>query len=605
MITNTGRHERTSIATGALFWSALVLGVLGTTGCGGGGGSGSNASSTVRVNSIAPHSGPFIGGTAVTIRGVKFVTQDTDANTVKIGGRDCTDVVTVDDTTITCTTPSGTPGMTVDVVVTNLSGQGKLSAGWGYLSAPLARSDLNGDGIADLVVGAPLDDTIGMNAGAVLVFFGSDNPVDLVDRTTAQADLRVLGQKAGDSFGGSVCTGDVNGDGIDDLVVGANLADSASTADAGAAYVFYGPLTQASPISAQAANVKLTGEIVLAGDRFGSIVELGDMTGDGKIDLVVSATQHDSGDPTVNPNALDTGCVYVFEGGAVLASQGAEQADYKFGGLNRTDRLGNSLSCGDLNSDGIPDLVIASQFNDPYLPPLMQNAGSVYVMLGGMTMQSGMVSQANALFTGEEVNDQFGATVAVGDVNGDGQDDLIVGAPFNDYYEFDGGRVYVFLGGAGFTGKIAQQSDVKLSGVPTHNSFGKALGVADANGDNVCDLLIGAPNADYFNDGNGRSYLFLGGAALADSLAISADKIFNGENSLDDALGSAVSIVDMNGDHLADVVLSAARNGGGAGRVYVFLTGGPGGQMLATNADIKYSGTQNEILFGTCIAEGQ
>lgn len=597
MTNNAGKNDRKPCLVRTLIGATLVFLGLLTAGCGGGGGH----SSGVRVASVTPATGPFIGGATVTIAGTRFADG---VSAVMIGGRPCTDIVVVDDTTLTCVTPAGTPGLLADVQVTASRGQGRLNGAYRYFDALPLRSDLNGDGVADLVVAAPLDGTAGANAGAVLVFFGSSDANGLLDRSANDADVRLLAQNTGDNFGVSICAGDVNGDGKDDLVIGANLADVGAAADAGMAYVFYGPFTTGSTRPALAANVKLSGETVLAGDRFGSVVDLGDVDGNGKLDVCVSAPQHDNGNPAVTPGALDTGCVYIFKGGNTLASRGAAVADFKLDGANRNDRLGASFAFGDIDGDGDAEMLVGCPQQDPWTPVLLANAGAVYAFECGADFESRVANTTVLQFTGEDVDDNFGATVAVGDVDGDGVGDLLVGAPGNDYYETNGGAVYVFRGGAALASRGAVAADIKLRGTPTHDSFGKSLRVTDLNGDGVFDLLVGAPHADYFNDGNGRTYLFYGSPALADTIPTFADAMFNGENAQDEQLGTALSVVDINADHIADLVLSAARSALGAGRVYLYLSPASGQHVVST-ADIKFSGTQPQGLFGAALAEGQ
>ncbi|MBI5364600.1 MAG: FG-GAP repeat protein [Planctomycetes bacterium] len=603
MTNNTGKQRNAPRFLRGLLGLALALGGLTLAGCGGGGGG--SSSGGLRVQSISPSTGPFIGGIAVTIQGASFLNPGGEPNVVTIGGQPCTDVVTVDASTITCVTPAGTPGVQATVRVTTTRGSAQLFNGFRYFEAIPPRSDLNGDGIADLIVASPLDDTAGIDAGAVFVFFGSSESAGLVDRTAAAADLRILGQNAGDGFGTSICAGDVDGDGQDDLVIGANLVDNASAPDAGAVYVFHGPFVTGSTIPALANNAKLLGETAVSGDRFGTMVELGDVDGDGVLDICAAAPQHDRANPVLDPTALDTGCVYVFEGGASLASRSAAQADRKLDGERRNDRLGNAIAFGDLDGDGLSEMAVGCAQSDPSTPVYLQNAGCVYVVHCGGTLTTGSIEgQAPFVLTGEAAEDRFGSTVAIGDVDGDGLRDLLVGAPSNDYYEFDGGRVYVFHGGAGFASRIGQLADTKLSGMATHNSFGQTLRATDLDGDGITDLLIGAPHADYLNDGNGRAYLFYGGPTLVDSVAVQADAMFNGENSQDDQLGTALSVVDINGDHIADLVMTAARNSFGAGRVYLFLSPATG-QHMASSADILFNGAQAQGLFGSAVAEGE
>lgn len=579
------------------------LAVLGLAGCGNGGegdGGGMNTGpNAVQVQSVVPASGAFGGGTLIQINGARFVVGED--NFVTVGGRPATDIVVVNENRIACRTPSGTPGATVEVRVSNSLGEGRLASAFTYNSPLTIRSDVNGDGIADLVIASPGDDTSAADAGAVFVYFGSTNPVDLQNQTSAQADLVITGHQAGDAFGVDVVIGDVTGDDSADLVVGAHKFNAVTASDAGAVYVFEGPLSPAATMSALAANARITGDTTVPGDRFGTTVEIGDVDGDGTGDLMVGAAGHDVG------GLADAGCVYFFRGGPTLVSKGAEQADLVFDGASTNERVGNQTQCGDLNGDGQADLVICSELADPSDPYLLNNAGKVYVVWGGSSLATTPVGAASATFSGSAIEDRFGTSAAVADVNNDGASDLIVGAPLADGTDVDAGKVYVFFGGPDLVGGTADSADVVLAGQPTHNSFGRAIRAGDVNGDGVADLLIGAPEADYLNDDNGRAYLFLGGAELVSQFAVEADAVFNGELVQGDAFGSAVALVDFNDDGLADLVGASSQHAFGAGRLYMWMgaASGVAGTYLAGEADVIFSGLETGAQFGARVASGQ
>ncbi len=571
---------------------ALVLSACG------GGGSQSTPSGGVQVQAVVPASGGFAGGTAVTIHGARFALST--ENIVLFGGRPATDVVVVDAQTLQCRTPSGTPGASVEVVVQNAQGIGRKPGGFAYTLPAEPRSDLNGDGIADLVVAAVGDSTAGAGAGAVFVFFGRSQSFQLDGLSAAQADVKLVGQKAGDAFGSCICTGDVDGDGMDDLIVGAPKADVLTAEDAGAVYVFRGPLAAGSVILAQAADVRLTGSIAAPGDEFGSFAALGDVTGDGQLDLLVGAPRHD------NQTLLDAGCAYVFHGGASFASRSADSADRAFDGMATGDRLGTLVTCGDLDSDGIDDLVLCAPAAEAYEATVLYDAGAVYVLRGGAQLATASVGSTPFTFRGEGAWDRFGDAVALADLDGDGAKDLIVGAPYNDAGDPDTGRAYVFPGGLTFAGGAASLAPIRFTGVPTQGSVGRTLRTGDVDGDGLADLVVGAPQADAGTAGNGRLFLFLGSSALASRNVLEADASFSGEIAAGNALGSALSLLDIDGDGFADVAASSPLHAG-LGRVYLWR-GGQGalvGSKFASQCDVEITGSSAASRFGEALAQGQ
>lgn len=581
---------------------ALALPALPLTGCGGKGGGGNNSgqNTVVRVLSVTPNQGPFIGGTTLLINGQQFLMPEDGLNEVRVGGVLCTDVVVLDAETLTCTSPAGTPGAQVDVTVTNSLGVGKLVNGFRYLLPAPPASDINDDGIADLVIGASDDDTIGSNAGAVYIFLGSTDPLAWQDRSSSAADVKIYGKALGDLFGSSICMGDLNADGVDDLVIGAEGVDGLSTVEVGAAYVFFGPIVGGTTLSAADADQVVLGNSSVSGDRFGAALEVADVNADGTDELMASATRHDQ------PGKVDAGRVYVLGLSEAPGGVGVGSALAAFDGAQQNQRLGDSIACGDLNDDAGVDLLIGAMGGDPLLPPVLQIRGRVYCIHGGESLASLNAASAPVVFSGDEVDDRFGAKASVGDLNADGIDDLVVCAPANDYYGADFGRAYVFLGGAGIASAPAAAAQLKFSGLYSHNSLGSSLVVADANGDFIDDIVVGAPQASNGNLGDGRVYVFHGGANLApDLVATEADDVYVGEPNLQEGFGRSVSLLDLNGDGLADLAAASTNHYAGSGRVYVFhWTGVHGVERSASQANSKYTGAALYQGVGNALAEG-
>ncbi len=232
---------------------------------------------------------------------------------------------------------------------------------------------------------------------------------DIVAQVGGLSPIGLTGQLGGDTFGQSVANaGDVNRDGYDDVIVGAYSSDGGGT-DAGRAYVYFG-----GPVMDNDADVTLTG--VAAGDYFGqSVSGAGDVNGDGYADVVVGAPYNDAG-------GSNAGRAYVFFGGPAMDAA----PEVTMTGAAASDLFGYSVGgAGDVNGDGFADVVVGALYNDAG----SSNAGRAYVFFGGAAMNNG----ADVTLTGAAAGDLFGVSVAgAGDVNGDGYDDVIVGAYLND-----------------------------------------------------------------------------------------------------------------------------------------------------------------------------
>ena len=303
---------------------------------------------------------------------------------------------------------------------------------------------------------------------------GSENSREFVEDPEGDAMQRKIfdGINTGDRFGNSVSSaGDVNGDGYDDIIVGAP-----NYSNTGRVYLYFGGLTIG--LINDTADVTITG--VAVNSNFGFVVSsAGDVNDDGYDDVIVGADEYSS----------STGRAYVYFGGASMNNV----ADVIMTGEAANNFFGNSVSsAGDVNGDGYSDVIAGAR-------GYSSNTGRAYVFFGGAVMNNA----ADVIMTGEAASNFFGRSVSsAGDVNGDGYSDVIVGA---DGYSSDTGRAYVFFGGA----VMDSAADVTMTGEAA-GSFGFSVSSAgDVNGDGYSDVIVGA---DGYSSNTGKAYVYFGGA---------------------------------------------------------------------------------------------
>jgi len=455
-----------------------------------------------------------------------------------------------------------------------------------------SAGDINGDGLNDFIVGAYIANS--NDNGESYVIFGTSNgfPVTLdVNTLNGMNGFTITGAAANDQLGLAVNTiGDVNSDGLDDLIVSAYQADFNGANSVGGAYVIYGS-TIGFPSTFDSSTINGTNGFVIKGiagsDYTGWSAEgAGDVNGDGIKDIIIGALWAD-------PNGNKSGKAYI-----VFGRNTSLYAEFSLSNLNgvngftlngvaANDFAGRAVStAGDFNGDGISDILIGADGVDTQ----GNRAGAAYLVYGSTTPFASIIELSSlngtngVVLRGPGVNDKAGnALTNLGDINGDGYDDIAIGGHEGDIGGggTNIGETYIVYGTSSlsspfFLSSLNGTDGLKIFGIDAFDISGFAVSEAgDVNDDGLPDILIGAYRADPNGAESGESYVVFGNVnGLGTSMNLSNLDGSNGFRidgvAAGDELGVAVNKAgDINGDGVDDIILGAHGADSNTGRSYI------------------------------------
>ena len=412
-----------------------------------------------------------------------------------------------------------------------------------------------------------------------------------------ERDLTINGSVADAASGASVATGDINGDGVPDLIVGSPFALVGSESGAGQVHVLFGPFDGAEIDLAANADLVVSGKFRFDGLGFG--VASGDLNDDGNDDLIIGASGVDFLDENIPQQFDNIGEVYVFFGPITGGEKSTDDADVVLRGKENRADFGTGIAVGDIDDDGDDDLAVGYAVADP---AGRNAAGNVQIFFGPIhAPQSQALSDraADLTFNGVDASDNAGFRVAIGDVSGDDLPDLIIGAQGGDpdSQRENAGETYVVYGpiplpGTAIERELSTNTNVIVRGIASGDRSAAGVATGDVTGDGIGDLILSAELAS--PDGRqsaGEVYVLEGpvpngpsdsGLETFIDISVAADRIYNGITANDRA-GIGLAVGDVNNDDSPDLMIGApqatAGTVTGAGQTYVIFgnaTSAPG-----------------------------